>query len=144
MRSISSSIFTFALLALLFVGCQGNVKLEPAKVIIGTWSVDAEATKSGLGDDAGDLHLEAFEQLKAMEFEFAEDQKFTLKAEGHTVGGTYSIKSETENSFELQITPAEVEEGQKLIVWRVKILDKDRISSFWDEFPVEAVMTRKK
>ena len=146
MRQYSSSILTFTALALLITGCQqdkeqaANQKLEPAKAIIGSWSVDKEASDSALGDEPLDrAKQEAYGQLNEMIFEFTQD-KLIVEMETEKQTATYEIVSEGENVLEIDFTPEL--EGAKTHSVMIKFLDQDRFSLYWPEFPVNTIWTR--
>ena len=147
MRSLTYSICAFAILTLSFTGCQGDgggqvadKKLEPAKAIIGSWSVDQEASELALGDEPLDMSAqEAFGQLKDMLFEFT-DKKLVATMRDEKQETAYKITSETENSLEVEVTP--VQEGEKTETMTIKFSDPDRFTLIWPEFQVDTIWTR--
>lgn len=149
MQQFSSLILTFTALALLFTGCQQDKeqgtsqKLEPAKAVIGSWSVDEEASESNLDDGQLDnMKQEAYSQLKEMDFEFTEDKKLVVAKGDEKQTATYEITSEKENALEIDFTPEQ--EGAKKYSMTIKFLDQDHFSLDWKEFPVNAIYTRNK
>ena len=147
MRQLSLS---FAVLALLFSGCQGNkegspeaTKKKPAEVIIGEWVVDAETTKKGWGDKAEQYTRMAVDEM-GMEIEFREDKTIVLTKNGRGSEAVYETKSNTDNSLVMEVAPKEKREGGKVITWTVNVLGPNKTSHSSSEAPeMVFIMTRK-
>ena len=102
---------------------------KPAEVIIGEWVVDADATKSGWGDKAEEFSKRAIDEME-MEMKYAEDNTMFITKNGREGEGIFKIKSDTENSIVLDVSPKGMKEGDRVNSWTFNIIGPDKVIVF--------------